>query len=679
MKLLRLFSYGIVFAVLAASLHGVAGAATFIYHGSLQDSGKPAEGSYDLELTLYASAGGGRVIGGPLVLYKVPVHQGSFSTQADFGSLADIAGTAWLEVKVRSAGSGEFAALSARAPVSAADTASVCPGAWTLDGNAGTAPGTGAGQNYLGTADNQPLVLAINGAQAARWIPSGNSMYPDSTNVELGSSGNFVGAGVAGASVGGGGDPSLSNCGPSSDQPCVNSATNDFTAVGGGFFNTASGLAATVAGGDYNAASGDLSSVGGGFYNNATGASATVAGGYYNFSGGDYSMIAGGTHNSASGNFAVIAGGDNNYAAGTSSAVGGGRQNQASADDTTIGGGINNQATAEGATIAGGSGGVASGLFSGVLGGEGNVASGIDSAVVSGYFNQAQASDAVVCGGAGNQASGYESSVPGGYSNLAGGDYSFAAGQGANARAPAGGCVTGFCGDYGTFVWSDGSTSSFTSSGPDQFLIQAVGGVAINTTPVNSSVELTIAAEPYNSDYVSMYLRQATINAGILISSGAATSSQANNAVFTIDQYNGTTQKHVMAIDAAGNTLNITGAWTMFSDRRLKRDIGPIDHPLDTFLALHGETFAYIDPARAMAQPGRRMGFIAQDVETVLPQWVGEDERGYKMVTPTGFEALSVEALRELRAEKDAQIEILQNKLDDLSARLSRLEAVPGP
>ena len=68
------------------------------------------------------------------------------------------------------------------------------------------------------------------------------------------------------------------------------------------------------------------------------------------------------------------------------------------------------------------------------------------------------------------------------------------------------------------------------------------------------------------------------------------------------------------------------------------------------------------------------MGFIAQDVEKVLPQWVGEDERGYKMVTPTGFEALSVEALRELRSEKDAEIAALKGKLDAMEARLRKLE-----
>jgi hypothetical protein len=583
MKLLRLFSFGIACAALTGFHPDAALAATFTYHGSLQDSGKPAEGSYDLELTLYTAASSGRAIGGPLVLYKVPVHAGSFSTQADFGALADVAATAWIEVRVRSAGSGEFAALSARAPVSAAETASVCPGAWTLDGNAGTSPGTGLGQNYLGTADSQPLIFVINGAQAGSLIPSGDSTYPDSANVEFGSWGNFAGA--VGATVSGGGSL-LALCGPSLDQPCVNSATNEFASVGGGYFNRAIGTYATV------------------------------------------------------------------------------------------GGGSDNQATNYFATVAGGYAGVASGSSSGVLGGDGNVASGANSAVGGGYFNQAVGTQTVVSGGQSNLASGYDASVPGGSDNLAGGDYSFAAGYGAVVRAPTGTCATGTCGDYGTFVWSDSSAGGLSSSGPNQFLVHAVGGVAINTTPVNSAVELTIAASPNGIDYANLFLRQSIINAGILLSSGGATSSASNNAVFKIDQYNGTTQTHVMQIDAAGNTYNITGAWTMFSDRRLKHDIAPIEHPLDTMLALDGETFEYIDPSQAMAQPGRRMGFIAQDVEKVLPQWVGEDERGYKNVTPTGFEALSVEALRELRAEKDAEIEILQNKLDEMSARLSRLEAV---
>ena len=116
----------------------------------------------------------------------------------------------------------------------------------------------------------------------------------------------------------------------------------------------------------------------------------------------------------------------------------------------------------------------------------------------------------------------------------------------------------------------------------------------------------------------------------------------------------------------------------MFSDLRLKRDVAAIEHPLDTFLSLHGQTFEYIDPPQVMATAGRRMGFIAQDVEQVLPQWVSEDAHGYKMVTAQGFEALTVEAMRALRDEKDAEIAELHTRLDDLMARLAKLEAQPG-
>src|SRR5262245_44213449 len=119
-------------AILTSALG--AHAANFNYQGTLQDAGRPADGSYDLELTLYSAAEGGKALAGPLLLYAVPVHDGAFNTQADFGPLADAADNSWLGVKLRPAGGGEYTALGARSPVSAALTAatsSVCPGAWT--------------------------------------------------------------------------------------------------------------------------------------------------------------------------------------------------------------------------------------------------------------------------------------------------------------------------------------------------------------------------------------------------------------------------------------------------------------------------------------------------------------------------------------------------------------------
>lgn len=65
---------------------------------------------------------------------------------------------------------------------------------------------------------------------------------------------------------------------------------------------------------------------------------------------------------------------------------------------------------------------------------------------------------------------------------------------------------------------------------------------------------------------------------------------------------------------------------------------------------------------------------IAQEVETVFPDWVGTGGHGYKTVTYRGFEALTVQVLREPRAEKDAQIESLRHENRALRERLDRLE-----
>ena len=85
-----------------------------------------------------------------------------------------------------------------------------------------------------------------------------------------------------------------------------------------------------------------------------------------------------------------------------------------------------------------------------------------------GSSNSASGVFSTVGGGVGNTASGSESAVPGGRANRAAGDNSFAAGHFARAD------------HNGTFVWAD-ETDTFSSTGANQFLIQASGGVGINS------------------------------------------------------------------------------------------------------------------------------------------------------------------------------------------------------
>ncbi|NUQ47242.1 MAG: tail fiber domain-containing protein [Phycisphaerae bacterium] len=119
------------------------------------------------------------------------------------------------------------------------------------------------------------------------------------------------------------------------------------------------------------------------------------------------------------------------------------------------------------------------------------------------------------------------------------------------------------------------------------------------------------------------------------------------------------------------------GSWSNFSDARLKRDIQPIaPGMLDRLLSLHGRTFEYVEDAieNRLGLPGRQTGLIAQEVREAFPEWVGADDEGYLYITERGLTAIVVEALRELRAEKDEAIADLKSDNDELRRRIERLE-----
>lgn len=127
------------------------------------------------------------------------------------------------------------------------------------------------------------------------------------------------------------------------------------------------------------------------------------------------------------------------------------------------------------------------------------------------------------------------------------------------------------------------------------------------------------------------------------------------------------------------------GAWAVFSDERLKHDIKPMSGTLDRLLQLRGYTYEYNADAieSRLALPGTQIGLMAQEVERVFPDWVAKDQQGYRYVTERSTTALMVEALRDLRAEKDAQIETLKKEAAareadnaTLKARLDAIEAM---
>lgn len=161
-----------------------------------------------------------------------------------------------------------------------------------------------------------------------------------------------------------------------------------------------------------------------------------------------------------------------------------GQNNSATSDWATVSGGVLNTASGWKSTVSGGAENEATLHYAVVSGGYSNAANGIGNTISGGQQNATSSTNSTVGGGALNVASGLYSTVPGGYYNYAVGQYAFAAGRKAKANHD------------GAFVWADHTDADFASTGADQFLIRADGGVGIGTTSpqetldVNGSVQM---------------------------------------------------------------------------------------------------------------------------------------------------------------------------------------------
>lgn len=115
----KAFSLALVaFVLLSVGCEALAQTTTFTYQGRLQDTSTPANGSYDLQFTLWdaASAGTQQPQPSPVTVTRtsVLVISGVFTVQLDFGANAFPGADRFLEIGVRPAGSGTFTILSPR-------------------------------------------------------------------------------------------------------------------------------------------------------------------------------------------------------------------------------------------------------------------------------------------------------------------------------------------------------------------------------------------------------------------------------------------------------------------------------------------------------------------------------------------------------------------------------------
>ena len=446
----------------------------FTYQGMLQSSDGPVNGTCNFRFILWNAEIGGSQIGDIQEKSHVPVTNGLFTVQLDFGPGAFAGEARWLEIAVQCAGDDDYVPLFPRQPLTPAPYALFSASApWSgltgvpagfadgVDNDSGgdiTAVAAGTGLSGGGTSGAVSLALSstyrlpqtcANG-QIAKWNGSqwvcgdddvgsgdfwsltGNSGTTPGTNflgttdaVSLtlavhgtpalrlqptGGTPNLIG-GYQGNTVADGVEGATIGGGGANGE--INQVNARFATVGGGAGNTASGNTATVGGGGGNEASGSAATVGGGFNNAANGSAATVSGGDSNSASASYATVGGGGRNTASGSAATIGGGSGNTTSGSYATVGGGGNNTAS-DVATIAGGSNNTASGSYATVGGGDKNTASGSAATVSGGASNTASGGNATVGGGRSNTASGSYATVGGGRGNQAHAAYATIAGG-------------------------------------------------------------------------------------------------------------------------------------------------------------------------------------------------------------------------------------------------------------------------
>jgi hypothetical protein len=143
---------------------------------------------------------------------------------------------------------------------------------------------------------------------------------------------------------------------------------------------------------------------------------------------------------------------------------------------------------------------------------------------------------------------------------------------------------------------------------------------------------------------------------------------------------------HILHITAQGRSTS--SSWATSSDRRVKTNIQPLAGGLDTILRLNPVTFEYIPEYRIgkSGLDGKQRGFIAQEVEAVMPEMVkvidekfGDKEiRDFRLLTNSDFVPLLVKAVKELKAFVDglaAKVETLIAQVTGHDAAIKELKA----
>lgn len=130
-------------------------------------------------------------------------------------------------------------------------------------------------------------------------------------------------------------------------------------------------------------------------------------------------------------------------------------------------------------------------------------------------------------------------------------------------------------------------------------------------------------------------------------------------------------------VDGQTGSIRHQGDVSTLSDARIKQGVEPLDGALETVTQLRGIRYEWEDDTVAdlSLDDDRHVGFLAQDVERVLPEAVDEDGNGWMGTIDDAFTPILVEAVKEQQAMLDEQAETIDAQAESIESHVETVAA----
>ncbi|MGL5891818.1 MAG: tail fiber domain-containing protein, partial [Bacteroidia bacterium] len=133
---------------------------------------------------------------------------------------------------------------------------------------------------------------------------------------------------------------------------------------------------------------------------------------------------------------------------------------------------------------------------------------------------------------------------------------------------------------------------------------------------------------------------------------------------------------------AANFFLDVNGGvraegYFAFSDQRFKSNIKTIENPMERIMKMRGTSYIFNAPSNTEGQQGTlQMGFIAQELEQVVPEAVVKGDDGVYAVNYNSLTPLLVEGMKEQQGTINVQQEKIATQEQQLAAQQQRIDAL---